>query len=160
MKHLGMSTRQTGIIWALERVISVIIPPLVGAITDKTQRPKTVLIALFGMGTITLSSMYFVPQEDYLCVANASIDVTIETNETICYEIIPNDVDEYGVTFWMLVILVFAASFSIVGIYPVLESTVLGVLGPENRQYFGLQRLWASVGYGSAALLVGYLKGK
>ena len=66
MKHLGMSTKQTGIIWTLERIVAVLSPPFVGAITDKTRRPKAVLVTLLLGGAVTLSSMYFVPQEDYL----------------------------------------------------------------------------------------------
>nr|XP_039265691.1 uncharacterized protein LOC120341273 [Styela clava] len=329
MKHLGMSTKQTGIIWTLERIFSILLPPLIGAITDITRRPKLILIILLLGGGGTLCSMYFVPQEDMVssgwnvslshgevytgnisfcwtihceqkyspnqdfCVlgnpkanwihcqedpiaigslsctskmspelilmyrspgktktviditpyvindtitstksnvvdnitliedyfsvsstmlkANSSIksickihsnnhnfttltllltsqqvdklydgllgqaivysivnprllcidyDVTYNDNgqQQSCDEFVHNEIDTYGVTFWVFITLIFISSFASIGSYPVIEASVLGVLGPEKRHRFGHQRLWASVGWGSAALLIGYLK--
>lgn len=71
-----------------------------------------------------------------------------------------NEVEEYGVTFWLLVALVLVSSFAGVGIYPVLEATTFQVLGKKNRHKYGRQRLWASIGFGLAALSIGFLKGE
>lgn len=76
MRHLGMSTKQTGMIWTLEPVVSVLSPPFIGALTDKTRRPKAVLIVLYILGSITFSIMYFVPQETMI-PSGIGLNVTV-----------------------------------------------------------------------------------
>lgn len=66
MKHLGLSTNQTGMIWMVERTLATVLPYLIGGFTDKTQKPKAVLLVLLIGGAINLSSMYFIPPEPYV----------------------------------------------------------------------------------------------
>ena len=61
MKHLGLSTTQGGIIYAVDRVIGIATPPLLGAISDKTQSPKAVLLWVMFTGALLSSSHCFIP---------------------------------------------------------------------------------------------------
>lgn len=92
-----------------------------------------------------------------LCYASS----TTQDDEDIhaCNSLVHNQIDEYGVTFWLLVILTLLSSVTVAGVTPVVDATALAVLGKEDRHSFGLQRMWASIGYGIAALIIGYLKG-
>ena len=117
---------------------------------------------------VELSKVYIVKKRessDFLCVNHEDFNTHThstgdKSKRTPCGEFVPNAVDEYGVTFWLLLTLTFIWSFAVIGIYPVLETTVLGVLGKRNRHKFGNQRLWASVGSGVASLIIGCLSGK
>lgn len=64
LKHLGMSAKQVGVIWTLQTIISVVSPPFIGAVTDKTRRPKVVLIVLLLSAGFTYAALYFVPREE------------------------------------------------------------------------------------------------
>lgn len=92
-----------------------------------------------------------------LCYASSSTQNDEDIN--VCNSVVHNQIDEYGITFWLLVILTLLSSVTVAGVTPVVDATALSVLGKEDRHSFGLQRMWASIGYGIAALIIGYLKG-
>lgn len=65
----------------------------------------------------------------------------------------------YGITFWITLILSALTAVTFNGTMPVVEATTFEVLGPKNKHKYGQQRMWASVGFGGASLIIGLLKG-
>jgi len=89
-KHLGLSTTQTGIIWAIDRVLGIFSPPLLGALSDKTRRPRDVIAIIFVVSGIVLSSVVFLPRQHPL------IDVTCE--DTNLYPLDTNSLEQTNST--------------------------------------------------------------
>nr|CAB3262514.1 uncharacterized protein LOC100180138 [Phallusia mammillata] len=201
MKHLGMSTTQNGIIWAIDRIWGIFVPPILGAISDKTKSPKRVIQCVILFGLLISGLMYFIPTEksnplhrdcyERTCYEhyryNLSLCPTMQTTQEAnnCSEIVTNNndsssacaakntgfalntscicilsnnevIDQYGLTFWSLLILIVLSSIAIFGVNGVLDAFVLNKLIPSKRHKFGNQRLWGSIGFGTGALLVGY----
>ena len=65
MRHLGLSTQQSGILFAVHRSLGIIASPVFGAVSDKTGRPKTVLIGLLLAASFTSLSLLSVPVQSY-----------------------------------------------------------------------------------------------
>ena len=61
MKHLGLSTTQGGIIYAVDRIIGISTPPLLGAISDKTRNPRAVILWVLFTGALFSGSHCLVP---------------------------------------------------------------------------------------------------
>lgn len=65
MKHLGMSTTQNGIIYLIDRVLGIVFPPILGAISDKSKRATTVIISVLMLGALFCAAQYFIPAETH-----------------------------------------------------------------------------------------------
>lgn len=69
-RHLGLSTAQSGTIWAVDRIFGIFSPPLLGAISDKTQKPRDVLAWIFSICAALLCVTIFIPRQ----AGNSSIN--------------------------------------------------------------------------------------
>ncbi|XP_076807950.1 major facilitator superfamily domain-containing protein 6-like isoform X2 [Clavelina lepadiformis] len=89
-------------------------------------------------------------------------DIFKNTTENICLCI--HDItsqsqeDEYGATFWCLMVIFVLTSISVFGGTTVVDSMILGVFPEKERHNFGLQRMWGAVGFGAAPILIGLIK--
>uniref|UniRef100_H2ZQJ7 Major facilitator superfamily associated domain-containing protein n=1 Tax=Ciona savignyi TaxID=51511 RepID=H2ZQJ7_CIOSA len=94
MRHLGLSTKQTGMLWAVHRLVGVVATPLTGAIADKTGKSKTALCTLLACSAIVAASMAFVPIEAqkaslkiatcYVTNQTAQVVLPPELNRSLC----------------------------------------------------------------------------
>ena len=84
-------------------------------------------------------------------VCNCSWNKSFESNEIG---------EDYGITFWLLLILLMLGSVSVFGVGTLVDSFVMGSLPEKEKHRFSQQRLWGGVGFGAATLLVGYIKGE
>ncbi|XP_078482513.1 major facilitator superfamily domain-containing protein 6-like [Ciona intestinalis] len=228
MKHLGLSTKQTGMLWALHRSVGVVATPLSGAVADKTGKPKTVLCTLLACSAIVAMSMAFVPMEQHhntfvtnstglvcygsslanqssfvnqhhekimtKCTSNTSVGTDVEIKGVSNYSdhrfqliIEPCDcaaiksinlnhsglscagfcndaedredqVDRYGITFWSMFCLFLLASVFYPGCTPAIDASSFAILGKSKSHKFGQQRLFGSIGFGTAAFIIGTIK--
>ncbi|XP_076810913.1 major facilitator superfamily domain-containing protein 6-like isoform X2 [Clavelina lepadiformis] len=166
MRHLGLSTQQSGILFAVHRSLGIIASPVFGAISDKTGRPKTVLIALLLAASFTSLSLLSVPVQSYQRVVES---VRLETHNTkeMKYNITTENMknltievktEQYDITFWVSLSLLTVAAFFYTSPISIIEATTYKILGAKDKHNYGLQRLWGSIGFGIASVLSGYLK--
>merc|ERR1712025_436343 len=98
MKHLGLTTTLGGMIYAVDRIIGIATPPFLGAISDKSQSPKAVLLWVMLTGALLSASHCFVPpvenQTPYKCITNDSsiqLDEFINSTYVSCENLLTKD---------------------------------------------------------------------
>nr|XP_004227026.1 major facilitator superfamily domain-containing protein 6 [Ciona intestinalis] len=207
-KSIGLTPSQNGLIQALEKLITLFSPPIVGAISDKFSFHKSSMIICILLSVGFTFPMYFVPKvnnglnHNVDCyVTNTTIVCSNSLNFTEGCNIIENvdaayllkcwddynnsatvtceeptvvnnqtedaiqlkckdettEQDTYGLTFmWVVVLTVFYAFFTN-PVQPLIDASTMNMLGENRMQDYGKQRLWGSVGFGSVALLVGFV---
>ncbi|XP_076810912.1 major facilitator superfamily domain-containing protein 6-like isoform X1 [Clavelina lepadiformis] len=167
MRHLGLSTQQSGILFAVHRSLGIIASPVFGAISDKTGRPKTVLIALLLAASFTSLSLLSVPVQSYQRVVESvrlethntkemKYNITTENMKNLTIEV--KQTEQYDITFWVSLSLLTVAAFFYTSPISIIEATTYKILGAKDKHNYGLQRLWGSIGFGIASVLSGYLK--
>ncbi|XP_076806837.1 uncharacterized protein LOC143450257 isoform X2 [Clavelina lepadiformis] len=60
LKHIGLSSKQAGLILSVQQLAAVAVSPFLGMISDKTKRTKELLIVLLVSGSFILFAQFFV----------------------------------------------------------------------------------------------------
>jgi len=90
----------------------------------------------------------------------ADFDGLNTSNSCACWINSNYSYDEYGVTFWSLLLLVIATSAATTSSNTLIDTLILNQFSDKTRHHYGLQRVWGAIGFGVSGFLVGYLKGK
>ncbi|RUP52145.1 major facilitator superfamily domain-containing protein [Jimgerdemannia flammicorona] len=176
---LGLRPDQIGIFAALSPFISAVASPLWSSLIDKTQAYRKIIGINYTIATLpqrTCNGSGFMhigfssniplvlPTKCALLILLAPAIPSVatpsdpeSTNTTASPVVLTNDADSPSFT---LTLVTFAtmgfATFGAPVLGPLLDGGVLRILG-ESTDLYGQQRLWASVGFGSAVLVTGLL---
>ncbi|RUS27072.1 hypothetical protein BC938DRAFT_483750 [Jimgerdemannia flammicorona] len=169
---LGLRPDQIGVFAALSPFISAVASPLWSSLIDKTQAYRKIIGINYTIATLCALLILLAPAIP--SVATPSDPES--TNTTASPVVLTNDADSPSFT---LTLVTFAtmgfATFGAPVLGPLLDGGVLRILGESTDLYgvvktgnthsvfysftldVGQQRLWASVGFGSAVLVTGLL---
>ena len=119
-ESLGLSGQQIGTLAAIPPLVTFLSAPLIGAITDVSQRHKLILgISILGFSGSVLA-IWAVR------------------------------------SFWGLIPVIVFYAFFLAPIFPLIDRSVLNILGNRKDQY-GKQRMWGAVGWGIMGPIAGLL---
>lgn len=177
-KQLGMNPYLSGILVGCRPMVEFFSAPLLGSLADRLNKRK--LLMLFSLAcwiSFNFSLAFIKPapvtcRKYFILTENVSQIVTGETSEIKDF-LAPNTPDKKepefkaksslvfdreGVhqVFLVLLFLTVVGEFFSAPAITLADSATLGLLG-ENKELYGRQRMWGSLGWGAAMFLLGFV---
>lgn len=177
-KQLGMNPSLSGTLVGCRPMVEFISAPVLGTLADRLDKRKFLLMfSLFCWICFTFSFAFIQPapvtcRKYFVMTKNVSKITTGETSEVQKF-LQPNTpseaepqfnaksslvYDPEGVhqVFMVLLFLTLIGEFFSAPAITLADSATLGMLG-ENKELYGKQRLWGSLGWGTAMFLLGFI---
>ena len=166
---------------AVEKLLSMLAPSLMGSIADKYSVHKPIMIVCTLLAIAFSLPFYFVPSVVYDTVSlesNGSCDVTkLNRNYSsavcryenltmsgcdtasciLCNVTCQQTSEKFGSTFFIILLLSIFFVFAYVPLSSLVDATTMYILGNDRLRLFGVQRLWGAIGFGLLGLLAGHL---
>lgn len=177
-KQLGMNPSLSGILVGCRPMVEFFSAPLLGTLADRLDKRKVLLIfSLICWVSFTFSFAFIQPapvtcRKYFVLTKNVSKITKGETSEVqkFLQPNTPNEAepkfkaksslvyDPEGVhqVFLVLLFLTLVGEFFSAPAITLADSATLGMLG-ENKELYGKQRLWGSLGWGTAMFLLGFI---
>lgn len=177
-KQLGMNPSLSGILVGCRPMVEFFSAPLLGTLADRLDKRKVLLIfSLICWVSFTFSFAFIQPapvtcRKYFVLTKNVSKITEGETSEVQKF-LKPNtpneaepkfnaksslvyDPDGVHQVFLVLLFLTLVGEFFSAPAITLADSATLGMLG-ENKELYGKQRLWGSLGWGTAMFFLGFL---
>ena len=177
-KQLGMNPSLSGILVGCRPMVEFFSAPLLGSLADRLNKRKLLLLfSLVCWISFNFSLAFIKPapvtcRKYFILTENVSQIVTGETSEIKDF-LGPNTPDKKepefkaksslvydreGVhqVFLVLLFLTVVGEFFSAPAITLADSATLGMLG-ENKELYGRQRMWGSLGWGTAMFLLGFV---
>eukprot|EP01112_Ceratiomyxa_fruticulosa_P013897 TRINITY_DN393_c0_g2_i1.p1 TRINITY_DN393_c0_g2~~TRINITY_DN393_c0_g2_i1.p1 ORF type:complete len:505 (+),score=70.00 TRINITY_DN393_c0_g2_i1:251-1765(+) len=139
----GMDSEQIGVLTAIVPLITFFVTPIWTMIADKTRKHKTILIATISIYSILQLFFLFIPptspEQRSIFGSHPLSSLPLPTAR------------------FLLFTLVILTSVLNSPIGPLIDSFALQVLGRENREFYGKQRLWGAIGWGFSSFFMGLI---
>lgn len=177
-KQLGMNPSQSGILVGCRPMVEFFSAPLLGSLADRLNKRKTLLIfSLIAWISFTFSLAFIKPApvtcRKYFILTKNVTQLSSKESSEIKNFLGPNTPNEQrplfnaksslvfsqeGVrqVFLVLLFLTIVGEFFSAPAITLADSATLGMLG-ENKELYGRQRLWGSLGWGTAMFFLGFV---
>ena len=177
-KQLGMNPSQSGILVGCRPMVEFFSAPLLGSLADRLNKRKTLLIfSLVSWVSFTFSLAFIKPApvtcRKYFILTKNVTQLSLKESSEIKSFLGPNTPQEQhpvfnaksslvfsqeGVqqVFLVLLFLTIVGEFFSAPAITLADAATLGMLG-ENKELYGRQRLWGSLGWGTAMFFLGFV---
>ncbi|XP_032241177.1 major facilitator superfamily domain-containing protein 6 [Nematostella vectensis] len=177
-KQLGMNPYLSGILVGCRPMVEFFSAPILGSLADRLDKRKVLMIfSLMCWVSFTFSLAFIKPapvtcRKYFVLTKNVSQITSGETSEVKKFlqpatpkekepkfnakSSLVYDPDGVHQVFLVLLFLTIIGEFFSAPAITLADSATLGVLG-ENKELYGRQRLWGSLGWGTAMFLLGFV---